>query len=257
MKLQTDRLGLSREGRDVLRDITLSGEAGQILCLMGSNGAGKTTLLRLLLGLLRPDEGRVLLDGRDLARFGRRERARAMAYVPQRHDAFPPYTVSQIVRLGRLPHTGLMQATTGEDEAVIADALAQLGLDPLRDRPCTTLSGGEYQRVLLARSLAQDATVLVLDEPLSGLDFGHQIRFMELLCTLAGRGRLVVMTAHQPDLVYRYASRVALLENGRILATGAPAEILDAERMSAFYGVTLDQHDHGASRFYAGSRRGI
>jgi len=252
VRLTIERLTFSRSGRAVLQDIALTGESGQMLCLMGSNGAGKTTLLRLLLGLLRPDKGRILLDGDDLHHLGRRAHARLMAYVPQRHDLPPPYGVAEIVRLGRLPHTGLTGALSPEDEKAVAQAMTQLDLSALQHRPCTSLSGGEYQRVLLARALAQDTPVLVLDEPLAGLDYGHQLRLMRLLSDLVKKGRLVVMTAHQPDLVYRHASQVVLLQMGRILAQGTPPAVLDASRLSAFYGVSLDQYDHGPARFFAG-----
>ncbi|GAB6855277.1 ABC transporter ATP-binding protein [Asaia astilbis] len=248
--LTTENLSYSFAGRTVLRDLSLHFEAGALISIMGANGAGKTTLLRLMLGLLRPETGRVLYQGKALTSLSRRQIARAMAYVPQRREALPAYTVAQVVELGRLPHGSLTRSLSEEERQEIDTVLSHLDLHSLRDRPCLALSGGEYQRVLLARALVQQTGILVLDEPLSGLDYGHQIRFMGLLALLAKEGRLVIMTAHQPDLVYRHTSHVVLLEQGRVLAEGAPGDVLDGARLSAFYGVALRHHDYGDERFF-------
>ncbi|GBQ86088.1 ABC transporter ATP-binding protein [Asaia krungthepensis] len=250
--LRLEKLGFTRQGRVILRDLSLSFAPGQLVCLMGANGAGKTTLLRLILGLLRASDGEIMLDGRAVHDFGRRDLARILAYVPQNRETPPPYSVDQIVAMGRLPYKGLMRESRPEDQGIVTRILTRLGLNALRDRPCTSLSGGEYQRVLLARALVQETPVLVLDEPLSGLDFGHQIRLMALLGALGKAGRLVLMTAHQPDLVYRYATHVVLLEHGRVLAQGTPDVILDAGRLSAFYETPLTHHDIADDRFFAG-----
>ncbi|WP_336763900.1 ABC transporter ATP-binding protein [Asaia sp. VD9] len=250
--LRLEKLSFTRQGRVILRDLSLSFAEGQLVCLMGANGAGKTTLLRLILGLLRASDGGITLDGRAVHDFGRRDLARILAYVPQNRETPPPYSVGQIVAMGRLPYTGLMRESRPEDQCIVTRILMQLGLDALRDRPCTSLSGGEYQRVLLARALVQETPILVLDEPLSGLDFGHQIRLMVLLGALGKAGRLILMTAHQPDLVYRHATHVVLLEQGRVLAQGTPDTILEERRLSTFYDVSLTHHDIGEARFFAG-----
>lgn len=248
--LSLDSVSFARSGRSVLSDLSLGFRRGELVSILGANGAGKTSLLRLMLGLLRPETGRVLLDGQDLRRLSRQHIARLMAYVPQNPDLLPPYSVAQIVGLGRLPYGSLTRGLSEQDVSHVEAAMALLDLAALRDRPCTALSGGEYQRVLLARVLVQDAPVLVLDEPLSGLDYGHQIRLMALLARLAQEGRLVVMTAHQPDLVYRHASHVVLLEHGRLLAEGHPETVLDSATLGAFYGVALRHHDHDGQRFF-------
>ncbi|WP_025886402.1 ABC transporter ATP-binding protein [Asaia prunellae] len=250
-----DRLGFSRQGRKIMHDLTLRLHAGQMVSILGANGAGKTTLLRLILGLLHPDSGQVLIDGSDLRHLQRKRIAQLLAYVPQNRDILPPYPVARIVELGGLPHGSLMKAPSEQDNVRAEAAMTQLGLFHLRDRPCNMLSGGEYQRVLLARMLVQNAPVLVLDEPLSGLDYGQQIRLMALLASFAKEGRLVIMTAHQPDLVYRYASHVVLLADGRVLAEGEPQIVLDATPLSAFYDVALRHYDHDGQRFFMGSEQ--
>ncbi|NVN02609.1 MULTISPECIES: ABC transporter ATP-binding protein [Asaia] len=250
--LSLDSVCFARSGRVTLRDLSLAFRKGELVSILGANGAGKTTLLRLMLGLSRPETGRVLVDGKDLSGLSRQQIARLMAYVPQNRDVLPPYSVAQIVGLGRLPYGSLTRGLSDQDMSRVEAALALLDLADLRDRPCTALSGGEYQRVLLARVLVQDAPVLVLDEPLSGLDYGHQIRLMALLAQLAREGRLVIMTAHQPDLVYRHASHVVLLEHGRVLAEGQPETVMDSARLAAFYGVSLRHHDHDGQRFFMG-----
>ncbi|WP_336945999.1 ABC transporter ATP-binding protein [Asaia sp. HN010] len=253
--LSLDSVSFARSGRAVLSDVSLKFRRGELVSILGANGAGKTSLLRLMLGLLRPETGRVLLDGEELRRLSRQHIARLMAYVPQNRDSLPPYSVAQIVGLGRLPYGSLTRGLSRQDLSRVEAALELLDLAGLRDRPCTALSGGEYQRVLLARVLVQDAPVLVLDEPLSGLDYGHQLRLMALLAELAREGRLVLMTAHQPDLVYPHASHVVLIDQGRVLVEGHPETVLDSATLSAFYGVALRHHDYEGKRFFIREER--
>ncbi|MDR6183885.1 ABC transporter ATP-binding protein [Asaia bogorensis] len=247
----TQALGFTRRGRPILDDVTLNFSGGQLVSLMGANGAGKTTLLRLMLGLIVPDRGRVRVNDVPLTDLSRMDRARLLSYVPQNREHLPPYDVMQVVQMGRLPHGGLTTRLSRADHDSIERAIAQLGLQDLARRPCTTLSGGEYQRVLLARALAQETPVIVLDEPLAGLDYGYQHRLMRLLSNLTQLGRLVIMTAHQPEMIYRHASHVVLLEAGRVVTQGPPRDVLEAGRLSAFYEIALHHYDHGAERFFA------
>ena len=186
-------------GRIVLRDISFTLPAGRVMCLLGPNGTGKTTLLRCLLGLLRPDEGRFLWDGRDLSALTRRARARLMAYVPQSSALTFPYEVQEVVLMGRVAHLGLGNAPGREDRRKAALAMERLEIGHLRGHVFQHLSGGERQMVLMARALAQEARLLVLDEPTANLDFGNQVRALGTIRGLARQGYAVLMTSHSPD----------------------------------------------------------
>lgn len=234
----------------VLEGIDLSLERGELVGLLGLNGAGKSTLLRLLMGFLKPSAGEVLLEGKSLRVWSASAIARHLAYVPQSHAAPFPYTVRRMVELGRVPHSGLTGRSGPEDRRAVETALERMGLERLAERPVTELSGGERQRVVLARALAQDAAGLLLDEPMTGLDYGHQIRLMALLSELAREGRLVMLTSHRPEELYVRASRVLILDHGRIEADGAPGDVVTAQRMTALYGVPLHQTDHAGNRFF-------
>jgi len=228
----------------VLDDVSLSIAPGEVV------GAGKSTLLRIMLGLLTPDAGTVTLDGRALGSHGRRQIAAAIAYVPQSHVATFPYSVRQIVAMGRVPHAGLALALGARDNEAIDAALARLRIGHLAQRSYTALSGGERQRVLLARALAQQARFLVMDEPLTGLDFGHQLRLLALLAELAADGYAILNTTHMPEQALSGATRAVLLEQGRVLADGPPRDVITAATMNAFYDISLQQIDVGRHRFF-------
>jgi iron complex transport system ATP-binding protein len=234
----------------VLDGVGLPLRGGELVALLGVNGAGKSTLLRVLLGVARPAAGRVLLDGVPLARLSRREIARRIAYVPQHHVPALPCTVEQIVSLGRLPHAGLMRRPRGEDRDAIDAALERMRITALAHRDYTALSGGERQRVLLARALAQGAPILLMDEPLTGLDYGHQLRLQALLAELASDGHAILHTTHRPDDACHAATRVVVLDGGRIAADGAPREVLDAAAIGALYDTRVEQIDIDGSRFF-------
>ncbi|AOX15867.1 ABC transporter ATP-binding protein [Kozakia baliensis] len=248
--LSCDDIAFRYRQRSVLRHVTLAFQAGEMVGVLGVNGAGKSTLLRILLGLLAPTEGYVFLNGVSLKNMRRTEIARELAYVPQTHAANFPFTVEQMVTLGRIPQSGLNHRPSPEDRAVIDSALDRLGLQGMAQRPCTELSGGERQRVVLARALAQETRVLILDEPLTGLDYGHQLRLLAFLRDLAAEGKLVLFTSHRPEELFGHANRVLVLQDGEIAADGAPGEVVDAALMSALYNVDLAQIDHGAHRFF-------
>lgn len=230
----------SYRGRRVLDGATLSLAPGELVCLLGANGAGKSTLLKIMLGLLKPEAGKVSHGGTALGDIRRRQLARYVAYVPQVHAAPFPYTVREVVLMGRLPATGLFKAAGAADLAEAQKALDHLGIGHLAARPYTEVSGGERQMALIARALAQDAPLLIMDEPLAGLDYGHQVRLLALLERLAGEGYGVLMTTHDPDQPLSGCQRVAMLINGRIVSAGEPAAVLTPDAIHQLYGVRVD-----------------
>ncbi len=223
-------------GRPVLQGIDLSLAPGEFVALIGANGAGKSTLLRCVLGLQRRDSGQVLIQGRPLEDHEGPALARRMAWVPQPKGAGMGLNVAEAVALGRLPHRGSTAAA--DDDAVVLDCLQALQLESLALRPLAELSGGERQRVLIARALAQQAPLLLFDEPTSDLDLRHQLGTLARIRNLArerGVGALVVM--HDLTLAARFADRLLLLSGGRTLALGPWREVLTPEHLRQAYGV--------------------
>lgn len=226
-------VGARRGDRVVLHAVSLAVEPGEVVALLGPNGAGKTTLMRAAIGLA-PATGAIALGGVPLPRLDARARARAAAYLPQERGVAWALDVEALVGLGRVPH----RAAPAEDSAAVEAALAEMDIAHLRRRPATELSGGERARALIARALAQEAPLLLADEPTAGLDPAHQIALMATFRRLARQGRGVLAALHDLGLAARWCDRVALLEAGRLVACGPPAEVLSPARLAAVYGVT-------------------
>ena len=225
--------------REILRDISFSGEAGDCLCLLGPNGTGKTTLLKCVLGILGVQRGRVLLGGRELSSLSSRERGQRVAYVPQAGSTTFPYTVRELVLLGRLPYLEWGRAPGKEDCQVAVEVLESLDLLPFAERRFNELSGGERQLVLLARALAQKAPILVLDEPTANLDYANQIRVLSALRDLVQRKYTILMATHFPNHAFLAGTRVLLTRDGKIVAQGFPEEVITEESMSQLYQTPL------------------
>ncbi|MBV1830372.1 ABC transporter ATP-binding protein [Komagataeibacter sp. AV436] len=233
--LRMDHVSFSHAGRVVLHDLSFGIRAGEMTALLGHNGAGKTTLLRLLLGLTRPGSGQVLLEGRPMQAWSRREVARRIAYVPQGHVPLFPYSVRDIVGMGRLAETPFAPGLHRHDREEVTHALHALGITHLAERPYTELSGGERQAALLARALAQGARTLILDEPETGLDYGQKQRLYALLRTLATQGHAIVATTHDPLAAARVFDRAIALRQGRIMADGPAADMLEPPMLERLY----------------------
>lgn len=230
--------------REVLRDCDLVLEAGEIVAVVGPNGAGKSTLVRVLAGLLRPSRGEVRVAGLRLADLSRAEIARRVAVVPQAQETLFPFSVREIVTLGRTARLDLLGRLAADDRAAVDRALALLDLGALADRRIDAVSGGERQRAVLAMALAQETPVLLLDEPTVHLDPGHQLATLGLLRRLArDRGTTVLAVVHDLNLA-ALADRVVVLEAGGVRGVGAPAGVLTGELVTAVFGpgwrVTLD-----------------
>jgi ABC-type cobalamin/Fe3+-siderophores transport system ATPase subunit len=213
---------------------------GEWVALIGPNGAGKTTLLRALARLV-PFAGEIELDGRPLAELGRGELARLVAVVPQEPSTPPWMTVAEYVLLGRTPHLGPLAKEGARDRDAAARALARLDLLAFVERRLGTLSGGEKQRVVVARALAQEAAIVLLDEPTAALDIGHQQQALDLLDGLRAESGLTLVAAmHDLTLAAQYADRMLLLDSGRVVADGAPTEVLTAPVIARHYGAAID-----------------
>lgn len=222
----------------VLDNISLTLHPGELVGLIGPNGAGKTSLLRALARLLQPQRGQVFLDGHNIWGLSPRRVAQKIGRVPQSANMAWSYTVEHIVRMGRYPHRSWMSPFNGQDAAAVENALAHLSLLTLRNRVFTTLSGGEQQRVLIARALAQEPTVLLLDEPIANLDVNHQHHALVMVQNLVQEYRLAALMAiHDLGLAARYCDRLILLNNGQILAKGTAEEVLQAGHLQTVFGV--------------------
>lgn len=239
-----------RRAQSVLEDISLSLMPGEFVGILGRNGAGKSTLLRIMAGLVMPSNGEVRLKGQPMDGLSPREIARTLAYVPQQKSDHFAYQVRELVAMGRVPHRGVLTRLNDEDNHLVDEALSRLDIAALAQRPVTSLSGGERQRVNIARALVQQAELLLLDEPMAGLDPGSQSRLLKLLDSLASEGRTIVMTSHYPEELFAHASRALILDQKGVLADGSPDDVIDAERMSTLYQVALGQVDDEGRRFF-------
>jgi len=225
--------------RTVLRDVAFSAGAGEVLGVLGPNGSGKTTLFRTLLGLLPARGGEVLLEGRPLEQRSRNEIARLIAYVPQGHAAYFPFTLQEFVLLGRSAHHGAFASPGQADRNVAHGALERLGISALAERAITEVSSGERQLALIARALAQEPRIVVMDEPTATLDFGNQVRVLEALRALAHSGLSVLFSTHDPDHAFLAAHRVLLVGEGGLLAQGIPRDVIRPDMLARLYGVTV------------------
>jgi iron complex transport system ATP-binding protein len=224
-----------------LRDITLSLPPGSMTVLLGPNGSGKTTLLRVLAGVIMPTAGTVRLGEAPLRRMRRSAIARQCAYLPQQTGTDFEIRVEDAVALGRYPHIGSWGAMTSADYEKVTWALDRVGLSAFRSRTLPTLSGGERQRAFIARALVQDAPILLLDEPISSLDIGHQLELMALLTELHREGRTILASLHDLRPALEFFPQAVLLSGGRITATGATHDVLHGAALAAAFGVEVDR----------------
>ena len=230
--------------RPILHDVNLAVDSGEVVALVGPNGAGKSTLIRVLSGVL-PARGEAWLNGADLLRLAPAQRARRVAVVPQMIRLPEAFTVGEIVLMGRTPHLPLWGGETRADCEIAWQAMRRTHVEGLSERRVDELSGGEQQRVVIARALAQEPQVLLLDEPTAHLDLKHQVAVLELVRGLAHDHNLaVLLTLHDLNQAAQYADRVALMQQGRLVAQGLAADVFTADRISAVYGVpvTISQH---------------
>jgi iron complex transport system ATP-binding protein len=226
---------------EFLGPISLRIDIGQCWAVVGPNGAGKSTLLRLIAGLYAPQAGRIELSGRDLAGYSRRARARQIAFVPQRADCDFELSVREVVLMGRFPHRSFGFFESAEDHRLAEEAMARTTTLEFADRPISTLSGGEAQRVHIAAALAQRPPLLLLDEPTASLDLQHERLIFELLARQAGDNRLaVVVVTHDINLAADFCTHALLLHQGKAIASGPPQTVLRPDLLNPVYGVDLE-----------------
>jgi iron complex transport system ATP-binding protein len=239
--LKAERLRYSYvPGQVVLDDVSLAVPANTVLYLLGHNGCGKTTLLEILSGVRTPQAGEVWLNGERLRDIPAHRRAQRVGLVPQMHTPVFAYTVREVVMMGRTPHLPLLGTPGRRDREIVEQAIEQVGLSALIDRPYTELSGGERQLTLIARGLAQQTDVLLLDEPTAHLDPRNQQVVLETVAALAQERVAFVISSHNPNSALLYAHQVVVMKEGRVIAVGKPLDVLTEETLSHSYGMTMD-----------------
>ncbi|KAF0180206.1 MAG: ABC-type cobalamin/Fe3+-siderophore transport system ATPase component [Nitrospirae bacterium] len=230
----------ARAAADVIHRVTFEADAGAITTILGPNGSGKTTIFRCIAGLWTVQQGSVRFGGRELTALSAHNRARLIAVVPQDHEPPFPYSVFDIVLMGRASHVAMFSAPSESDLTAARDAIESVGIAHLAERPYTKISGGERQLVLIARALAQHSPVLILDEPTSHLDFRNQLLVLEKVRSIVIEKKLTaLMTLHDPNLAMLFSHKVILVSEGRILDSGSPEAVITARNLHAMYGIDV------------------
>jgi iron complex transport system ATP-binding protein len=242
-------LSVRLNGQLILHQVSLTARPGEVTALLGPNGSGKTTLLMSLSAQITPQEGHIVLADQPLDELKIRDLAQVLAIVPQEHHPVFPYTVREVMLLGRLSRVGFWSQPGARDRAVVAEIIDRLRINHLADKPYTRISGGERQLALLGRCLAQEPLVLLLDEPTNHLDFRNQAMILQLIRDLAHQqGLTVLLTLHDPNLALVFADQVILLAAGKIAAQGRPADVISPETMARLYGLEVGMVCQGEQR---------
>lgn len=245
MQLSVDNLCCGYGQRTIARDISFSVNSGEVLCILGPNGVGKSTLFKSLLGLIPHLDGDIRIDGDSIDHWSRKRLAKALGYVPQSQPTSFPFTVREMITMGRTAHLGAFAFPGKEDLARVDAAMDELGIHHLAERRFTQLSGGEQQMVLIARALAQNPALLAMDEPTASLDFGNQVTVLKQIRRLAEQGFGIVMITHSPDHAFLCASRVLLFRPGKPCLFGHVDEIVTPDNLRDAYGVDVHIHQIG------------
>ncbi len=243
MSLKVEHLDFSFGKRQILKDISFEAHNGEFLSILGPNGVGKSTLFRCILNLLKPSSGTISIDGQDTAQMTAAQRAKCIAYIPQYHNPTFNFSVMDMVLMGTASQMNTLAAAPGKAQIAIAEnALEKLNISHLAQHPYGFCSGGEKQLCLLARAIAQQARILVMDEPSASLDFANRIRVMQTVRGLAADGYAVVQTTHDPDQAFLYSDKILAIQDGQVLAWGTPKDVMKSALMSKLYGMDVEVH---------------
>ncbi|SHN88171.1 ABC transporter ATP-binding protein [Desulfitobacterium chlororespirans] len=221
--------------RIILKDISFDLGSHEILCLLGPNGTGKTTLIRCILSLNKMKSGRITLNGLDISKISPKRRAELMAYVPQATTVAFPYEAAEIVQMGRVVNLSLGARPSARDRKLAEEAMEKMGILHMSSYPFNEMSGGEKQMVLIARAIAQQAKILVMDEPTANLDYYNQVKMLKVIKALAEQGYAILMTSHFPDHAFLACSKAVLMRDGVIMAQGHPDEVVTTENLTRLY----------------------
>lgn len=237
MKFELKHLSFQYGEKAIFEDISFSTDTGDVLFLLGPNGTGKTTLFKVMLGILKAQKGYLYLDDEEISHWPRKKIAQFIGYVPQHHNPPFPFSVLEVVLMGRTPYLNNFAVPSKKDINIACEAMESLGIIHLKDENYTRLSGGERQMVLIARALTQNPKILIMDEPTSNLDYGNQIKVLSYIRRLASKDLSVVISTHMPDHALRYATKIALMKEGKILASGKPDNVITGESIKKIYAV--------------------
>ena len=226
--------------KTVLNNISMDISEGEIITLLGPNGCGKSTLIKTMLGLLHPAEGSIFFNGKNITSMDSKLLAREIAYVPQIHKSSFPYTVMDVVLMGRIPHKTFFFRYSKADMGIAGNALERLSIPHLADRAYTEISGGERQLTLIARALAQGAKTFIMDEPASGLDYGNQLRLLDQIIKLSREGYTFIKSTHSPEHALWIADRAIMIKNGSIVADGKCDDVISSENIHRLYNARVN-----------------
>ena len=238
--LKVENLVCGYGNKTVIQDISLRIEPGQVMCVLGPNGSGKSTLFKSILGFLPLKEGQILINGKSIGEYTRKDIAKTIGYVPQGHIPTFPFEALDVVLMGRTAHVGLFQSPNKRDIEIAEEAFEILGISYLKNKIYTQMSGGERQLVLIARALVTQPKMLIMDEPTSNLDFGNQIMILNHIQKLANRGMSIIMSSHFPEHAFLYSQKVLLLEKGQVYSYGTPEDTVTEQSLEDLYGVKVD-----------------
>lgn len=237
--LAVENLSFAYDAGLVLDKVSFAIQPGSITSILGPNGSGKTTLLKLLLGLQKPLSGDIKIFGKNLDTMTLTERAHKLAYVPQKHNAIFAYKVIDVIAMGRLPYSGIFCRVSDTDYQMAEQSMQKMGIEHLANRSYTGISGGEQQLVLVARALVQQAEILILDEPIAGLDYGNQLLLLEQLRNLARSGITCIKTTHYPEHALWTSDQAIFLKAGKVIASGKSEEIINSASLKMLYNANI------------------
>ena len=240
MRMKVEDLHFSYGNHEVLKGVSFGVEDSGFVSLLGPNGAGKSTLFKCMLGLLPPSGGSVHICGRNIRSMPAAELSHRVAYIPQSHSPVFNFSVFDMVLMGTTAQLGRFTSPGKQQEELAEAAMERIGISHLRNRGCSNISGGERQLALIARAIAQQAKILVMDEPSASLDYGNKLRVMETVKGLTREGYTVIQSTHDPDQAYLYSDKILALYGGKILADGTPGETISSELISTLYGVEVE-----------------